>query len=680
MKRIIAVLLLIGLLISCSACGTEPVSEVEETLPSAQQGGSEEVQTPVVPEADPFADINELEPNDEGVYQIHTVEGLLNMANHLDGYFELLCDIDLGGAVWTPIGTVDAPFTGTFNGRSGGVQYSVKNFVINTPTADGDMGFFGVNDGDMRNVSLQDVTVISNADTLRVGSLAGTNNGTILRCVASGTITVEQAAENNACGGIVGLNTGELNTTEVAVTVNHSAAGKANVGGLAGSLTSGKISDVNTTGNLIVTGGEQKKVGLFIGSAKNLEANVMKFVGTDNRVDGKLYTEFFGEQENVTATECRWRDNSMEPLPEKAQALRETVVAKMREMGSIEWTVSQNMSIDCYCGKNGMCRRVYIPGVTYKGMPYQHKGGNLDRFMYGLDENNVVQDWVYELAAPDGYDVYLGSDCSSSVQHAWTSVANSMDVVGTGWMLPDKNTGTLPVGDYVWQLPDGTTSYYTTDYRDATGEEGVYEALAHCRMGDGIVSYTDAGGHTRMVAEDAVVIRDESGKIDPSVSYIVTHEQGHTSSGEGWESTWSLDRVCNFASLYQDAYMPMTIKELVTGETETPVATLEDGMEGKAGLTAGTVVSNWFLNSVSMVITDSTGAEVINHEMFVTVGRYEDYGTWQVDLRNLQKEYNLAHFAQALKGTYFDPAEEYHCVITAHLGNGDAIVVKDYSF
>ena len=102
-------------------------------------------------------------------------------------------------------------------------------------------------------------------------------------------------------------------------------------------------------------------------------------------------------------------------------------------------------------------------------------------------------------------------------------------------------------------------------------------------------------------------------------------------------------------------------------------------MDGKAGLTAGTVVSNWFLNSVSMVITDSTGEEVINHEMFVTVGRYEDYNNWTL-VRDLEKEFSLAHFAQALQGTYFDPAEEYHCVITAHLGNGDEIVVKDYSF
>jgi len=422
-------------------------------------------------------------------------------------------------------------------------------------------------------------------------------------------------------------------------------------------------------------------VGLFIGTAKDLEANVMKFVGTDNRVDGQLYTEFFGEQENVVAAECRWRDNSLEPLPENIQTLRSKVEQTMRTMGSIEWSVSQTMGGECYCGKyyNASCVKTYVPGMTYRGLPYQHKGGNLARFMYCLDENNVVKDWVYELEGPDGHDVYMGSDCSSSVQHAWASVANSMDIIGSGWMLPDKNTGTLPVGDYVWQLPDGTTSYFTTDYRDATGEEGVYEALAQCRMADSIVTYTDLGGHARLVAKDPVVMRDENGKIDPTASFMIIHEQGHNTSGEGWESTWCLDRVCSFTSLYEESYMPVTIKELVTGETETPTASLENGMDGKAGLTAGTVVSNWFLNSVSMVITDSTSAEVINHEMFATAGRYEDRNSWE-QLRYLTKDFNMAHFAQALQGTYFDPAEEYHCVITAHLGNGDAIVVKDFSF
>lgn len=680
MKKIIAVLLLISLLISCCACGTDPMPQADETLPSAQQGGSEEIQIPEISETDPYADINEFEPNDEGIYQIYSVEGLMNIYNHLDGSFVLLQDIDLQGAKWTPVGTQDAPFTGTFNGRSGGVQYSVKNFVIDTPTADGDMGFFGVNAGDLRNVSLADMTITANADTQRVGSLAGTNSGTLLRCSASGTITVTECAEDNACGGVVGLNSGELNTTEVSVAVQHTAAGKANVGGLVGILPQGVIRDVSTTGALVVTGGADKKVGLFIGSAKNLDANVMKFVGADNRVDGELYTEFYGEQENIIAAECLWRDNSAEPLPENIQALREKVVEVMRTMGSVEWTVSQSMGGDCYCTNSlGSCRKLYVAGTTYRGLPYQHKAGNLARFMYCLDENNVVKDWVYELEGPDGHDSYMGSDCSSSVQHAWVSIANSMDVSGTGFMLPDKNTGTLPVGDYVWQLPDGVTSYYTTDYRDATGEEGVYESLAKCRMGDGIVAYTDAGGHARMVAQDALVMRNEEGKIDPQASFLVIHEQGHLSSGEGWESTWTLNGVHSFAELYETAYLPVTIKELVTGETETPVATLEDGMDGKAGLTAGTVVSNWFLNSVSMVITDSTGEEVINHEMFVTVGRYEDYNNWS-PVRDLEKEFSLAHFAQALQGTYFDPAEEYHCVITAHLGNGDEIVVKDYSF
>jgi len=140
MKKLLCLILAVFLLIACCACGAAPAAE-NETTPADIQPESPE--TPADEVVDPFAGINEFEPDEDGNYQIFTAEGLMNVANHLDGSFILLQDIDLGGIDWVPVGTKSAPFTGKFNGNN----YTISNFTITQNTADGDMGMFGVNAG-----------------------------------------------------------------------------------------------------------------------------------------------------------------------------------------------------------------------------------------------------------------------------------------------------------------------------------------------------------------------------------------------------------------------------------------------------------------------------------------------------------------------------------------------------
>ena len=112
MKKLIRVLLLLALVLSFCACGTAPEKETTEaTEPSVEETteapeGGYKYDTEVTEATKPdCSHINEFEPNEDGVYQIHTPEGLMNMANHPDGEFELLWHIDMGGANWMPVGT-----------------------------------------------------------------------------------------------------------------------------------------------------------------------------------------------------------------------------------------------------------------------------------------------------------------------------------------------------------------------------------------------------------------------------------------------------------------------------------------------------------------------------------------------------------------------------------------------
>lgn len=671
MKKIISILLLLALLVSCCACGRKP--ETENTLP-ADASDDQKEQTETGPEVDPFADVDELTPVD-GVYQICSAEGVFNIAQHPDAEFELLCDVDLGGAEWIPVGTQEKPFTGKLNGW----QFTISNFVIKEPTKDGDMGFFGVSSGDIRNLKLSNMTVTTTADTVRVGGLVGSNSGSILRSNLVGDMVVESVGADAYCGGVAGINSGKIETVVADVDILCTAQSGATVGGFVGEQSGGVLWESDACGTLEVVNGNNKTVGLFAGAAKNVELVNNVYLGESNTVDGQVYKELIGVQENVNNTDWSIRDNSAGPLPADIQALRDKVEAAMRAMGTVEWTVSQhlNQSVGCTCCKPVM----YMAGKVYRGIPYAHKGGSLDRFMYCLDENNVIEDWVYELEGFDGWDLYIGNDCFGAIKLAMTTVSDSLNIRGTLWQLPVCGEGTIPVGDWVWDIPVTETDYLTQPYVEATGVEQLYEAYAQLRKADCVGNRLPIGGHTRMLAQDAVVVRDSEGKIDPDRSYVLTHEQG----GGGVESpeytsSWRIDYQYSFEALAESYYVPFTIPELVEGTNLKPEATLEGGAEGWIGMTTGVVKANFFLDSMEMVLTEEDGTVLYADKMYVSVDKKADTGSDENVVKVLFKEFNLAHFATALRGVQISADKSYHCVITAHLNTGDAIVVKDYTF
>lgn len=660
MKKFISIILLFALLLTCCACGNEP----EQTEGSS---GETEATDETV---DIYADIDETVPVD-GVYQIHSVVGVQNMVNHPDADFELLRDIDLAGAVLTPVGTEAAPFTGEFDGG----RYTISNFTVQA-SEDANVGFFGVLEGSVKNLNLADVTVVAGANSQNIGSLAGVNNGTINRCTLTGTLRVEQAGQNVFCGSAVGVNTGSVSSSDFTVDLSYTASGSASIGGLAGAVQGGEIDNTDTNGKLDVTGGEGKTVGLLVGTAKDATVKSCAFVGQSNTVDGKLFNALTGAEENSSVTKCLWRDNDREPLSENVQALRDKVVEKMYEMGSVMWNVSQDLRHSCTCSSTS-CYGIYNANTTYRGIPYNHKGGSMNSFNYCLDENNVMKDFVYEMAEFDGYDAYIGNDCSTSVLQAWWSVSNSVDFIRTRYQYPHYNLGTIAVGDWASEEDLGA---YSVAYVEATGEQEMYEAYAQMRKGDSYMYYIELGGHTRMVAEDPVVVRDQEGKIDPTYSYVLCHEQGAGGSTDEFVSTWRLNYKYTFANLYYDAALPVTCEELLTGEMEPVECELLNGAEGKVGLTTGIVQANYYLDNVNMVITNAAGETVMDQTMFTTAGRYYDADNNDVMIRNYCDNYDLANFATPLQQVSFALGETYHCTITANLATGDSIVVSDFSF
>ena len=270
-------------------------------------------------------------------------------------------------------------------------------------------------------------------------------------------------------------------------------------------------------------------------------------------------------------------------------------------------------------------------------------------------------------------------------EEIWT-VSNSSDVIRCTYMHPNTGKGAIPVGDWSWEQgidPDTGNTYtanYTEPYVYVTGEQQMYECYALMRKGDAYFSISKDGGHTRMAAADPVVVRDEKGLIDPTYSYVLSHEQGAPAIEDPYFCTWRLDYKYTFGQLYRGYKVPVTIEELLTGEMEPVECTLSDSVDGKMGMMTGNIKANYFLDSVTLQIKDAKGDVVMDHRMFTTVAHYYDANSNDNGIRNYNDTYDLAGFTAPLQYVQFENGETYSYSITAHLATGDDIHLKDGSF
>ena len=674
MKKFLSIILLIAVLLSCCACG-----KTEEA------GSTEPALDPASPEA-MYGHIDQTTKMD-GYYKLWNADGIKFMMENPGEKYEILCNIDMQGAVLAPMGE----FTGTIKGAN----FRVTNFTVQGGDEES-FGFISVNKGAVRNFLIEDVTFIPGPNAKNIGSLVGDNQGEVMRCTVSGTLNVEKAPAGTNCGGLAGINTGKLQNTVVTVDLSYTAAGKANVGGIVGATKGGVIEFVDTNGKLDVTDCAEKSVGLFAGDAADVVLTSCAFVGASNTQDGKLFTNFTGNPEDdelVVALKALWRDNYKEPLTEGQNKLRDRVVQEMNDMSRLEWHLREDLAHACTCTLS-VCHGVYNTTYTYLGIPYNHKGGSMERMKYIMDEEGYLVDWVYDLEAYDGFDSYMGNDCSTALAHAWWTVSNSTDFSRVTYEIPtlehirNFKSGCYPVGinDYApgtgwWENVTLDSDNWTDDFIEVNGEQGMMEAYAKMRKGDGYAYIIEAGGHTRMAVEDPVVVRDQQGLINSTYSYVITTEQGSTTVDDVNQtySTWKYKHKYTFGSLLADWAVPVTCEELLTGEMEPAECTLLDGVDGYAGMYTGTVKGNYYLDSVELEVKNSQGEVVLAHTMWCTVDKKANVHNDGL-LRNYVDEYDLVNFAMPLSKVQLEKGETYTYTITGNLHTYDSFVVKEASF
>jgi hypothetical protein len=191
-------------------------------------------------------------------------------AAHADKHFLQIDDINLGvppwnaGEGWLPIGSSAARFTGNYNGDG----HIISGLYMNRPGM-GSLGMWGfIGDGGVvQNVVLADVQVTGGAQI--VGTLAGTNRGTISNSSVTGVVS-----GGYRVGGMVGENNpGTVEYCFANVTV---LANNGRIGGLVGFNVGGTVYQSYATAN--VSGGWY--VGGVVG--RNLQGTMQQCYATGN--------------------------------------------------------------------------------------------------------------------------------------------------------------------------------------------------------------------------------------------------------------------------------------------------------------------------------------------------------------------------------------------------------------
>ena len=156
-------------------------------------------------------------------------------------------DIDLTGEEWVPING--------FKGTLIGAGHKIKNLTL-TAVNQPNIGLFGVLEGTVRGLIVENALVNVKGDAGNAGILAGTNKGRIESADVSGSI---EAKYYNNVGGIVGVNESGI----IKDSVNRTAVnGADNVGGVVGKAVVNQNNAIDGNSNEGTIVGKEKVGGI----------------------------------------------------------------------------------------------------------------------------------------------------------------------------------------------------------------------------------------------------------------------------------------------------------------------------------------------------------------------------------------------------------------------------------
>ena len=330
---------------------------------------------------------------DNGTYVATTVNGLAQIAEEINAGVETGRNIVLDGDLdlnavrsltsnWTPIGTEENPFVGTFDGN----DKTVKNLtLVETEAKEGKVhtGFFGyAKDATIKNVVFENVTI--NIPCLdidhsqgHIGAVVGTLEGTSLveDVTVKGDIKIETTLEANGSsrvavvvGGNTYANVTMKNVHVVASEVSYLKANN-NVGALAGQLQNVAVYE-NCSSNINVTGYK-----FFAGGLVGLTAGTSTFTNCHSTGDVTILAGREGrhnDEYRVGGIAGGWADGKTKVCTLEGCSYTGTVSGK-----NVDGTVANPLDYAGYVGRGYTLANCAGSKVVIDGTEYVQKYDNV---------------------------------------------------------------------------------------------------------------------------------------------------------------------------------------------------------------------------------------------------------------------------------------------------------------
>lgn len=388
------------------------------------------------------------------------------------------------------------------------------------------------------------------------------------------------------------------------------------------------------------------------------------------------------EQEASTTTQNGYAEEQQMILQQR----RDLVESYMREMLTVLWRADETIIYGLTGGKPTFTIQA---GRLYRGVPYAFSMGTKASFLEfssGQDENGVHRITGLQGPALLGNidDARIGADCSSALTSAWSLVSPGLHATRSRDMM--QVNGVVPVGDYWFQPTVSTDGTYLTDTAPAIAandEQTMFKAYAQLQKGDGIF-YIGDSNHCRMVVSVDVVYRSDN-TIEPHLSTVTTLEQTRnnffkevTTEVPGIDEPvyviGGVDVKYSFFDLYNDNYLPITVPQLID---PSPIAELEitDSMKehSKATILDGTINANYYMDTMTVIITDSDGNEIQRASASVTRAESSSFSMKKFMTDHPTSVRGRLDLGSLKKGTY-------HCKAVCRMMSGEEVIVRDFDF
>lgn len=372
----------------------------------------------------------------------------------------------------------------------------------------------------------------------------------------------------------------------------------------------------------------------------------------------KDYSEFAG----IVADTTTWLEN-FEKLPIANEDMTEDELRKLcvdafKADLTFQWTPNtpitytytlggDNFPISLDTGRaySGLCYATGVEGAST---------GNIHKILSYYDKATGTLDIE---AMGDKFMGIITSACSFGALQGWNRVINSHGLT-TMSSYNAQTSNIVPVGPYTYTNRtyngDFGSDEATTLIIKANGDQTIYESYAAMKPADGF--YSSPSWHVMMCSIAPVVVRTETGHIDPFESYLHLCEQTtagtrgyidpiQQENGKDLVPLGVVDRKVTFQELLQKGYIPFTFKEFL-GEDPIEAGKAWLGNEAMP-LANGTDISasalgtkilqaNYVINNIIVTVKNPDGKTLYAYDPAIQTGP-QTYQTNLTGSMNIEK-------------------------------------------